>query len=34
MDGQTATIEGEVEEAGFGIGMTGPVFKVHYYDLG
>lgn len=34
VDGQSATVEGEVEEAGFGIGMTGPIFKVHYYDLG
>ena len=34
VDGQRATLEGEVEEAGFGIGMTGPIFKVHFYDLG
>ncbi len=33
VDGQKATIEGEEEAAGFGIGMTGPIFKVHFYEL-
>lgn len=32
-DGQRATIEGEVEEAGFGIGMTGPILAVQFYTL-
>lgn len=32
-DGQRATIEGEVDEGAFGIGMTGPVLKVEFYEL-
>lgn len=32
-DGQRATIEGEVDSAGFGIGMAGSILKVEFYTL-
>jgi len=32
-DGQNAVIEGEVDGGMIGIGMTGPVLKVEFYEL-